>query len=368
MQDFPEDWPNGWLTAPDFLCFSAGSHRMGVPEKILVIKPSSLGDVVHVFPALEVLRRSFPESKLDFVIHPAFAELLELSPFPIRKKILFDRKKLGRVTTFWPAVRALLRDLRQEKYDLIIDFQGLFRSGLLAGCARSSAVAGFASPREKWASCFYNKKYDVQMEQHAVPRYVELANKICNTQYSVPVCPLPGMKESFPDLPAVFAVLVPGARWESKKFPPECFGKIMTEIRKKFPSCGAVIAGAAGDKKEAQLIQQIIPDALDLTGRTSLIQLAEVMKKASVVITNDSGPMHVAALTGTRIYALFGPTLPSLTGPWGEEHKIISSQETGCLGCMKRQCPAPEKHCCHKIDCAGWGAEIGEFLKQQHLS
>ena len=341
---------------------------MGAPEKILVIKPSSLGDVVHVFPALEVLRRSFPQSKLDFVIHPAFAELLDLSPFPVRRKILFDRKKLGSVSAFFPAVRSLLRELRKEKYDLIVDFQGLFRSGLLARCARGSIIAGFASPREKSAAFFYNSPYDVLMEQHAVPRYVELANKICNTNIPVPECPLPAMKESFPDLPAVFAVLVPGARWESKKFPPECFGEIVKEIRKKFPSCGAVIAGAAGDKKEAQLIQQIIPDAVDLTGKTSLVQLTEVMKKASVVITNDSGPMHVAALTGTPIYALFGSTLPRLTGPWGKGHKVVLAQGVDCIGCMKRHCPLSEKHSCHKIDCAGTGAEIGEFLKQQHLS
>ena len=90
--------------------------------KILVIKPSSLGDVVHLFPALELLRRAFPDRELDFVIHPAFAGLLDFSPFPVRKKILFDRKKLGSWRFFVEAFK-LLRELRREEYELVIDFQ-----------------------------------------------------------------------------------------------------------------------------------------------------------------------------------------------------------------------------------------------------
>ena len=96
---------------------------MGVPGKILVIKPSSLGDIVHVFPALEILHRAFPDSELDFVVNPAFADILDLSPFPVRKKILFDRKKLSKVSTFFPELFKLIREIRSEQYETVVDFQ-----------------------------------------------------------------------------------------------------------------------------------------------------------------------------------------------------------------------------------------------------
>ena len=331
--------------------------------KILVIKPSSLGDIVHLFPALELLKREFPGKELDFVVHPAFAGILDLSPFPVRKKILFDRKRLSAASTFFSASRSLLRELRQEEYDLVIDFQGLFRSGLLTFFARSKVKCGFAAPREKAAVCFYNRKYDVDMTQHAVPRYVELVNRICNTASEVPEYTVALDKELFADWKGTFVVLVPGARWQSKMFPPEVFAQTVLEIRKHFPECQAVIAGAAGDKSIAQQIVQLLPDAVDMTGKTTLTELAHLMARAAAVITNDSGPMHVAAAAGSRVFALFGPTSPGLTGPWGKEHRIITCEKAACLNCMKRHCPAPQKYLCHRIDCEKLGAEIGNFIK-----
>ena len=339
---------------------------MGTPGKILVIKPSSLGDVVHVFPALEVLRRSFPDSELDFVIHPAFAGLLDLSPFPVRRKILFDRKKLGSPKSFFPEFVKLLKELRKENYELVVDFQGLFRSGVLAWCARSCITAGFASPREKSAALFYNRKFDVLMEQHAVSRYVELANRICGTGYAVPECPVNVAKPPFPEVTSPYVVLVPGARWESKVFPPELFGETFNAIKAQLPQCKAVVAGAASDAPAAARIKAIAGEAcIDLTGKTSLLELARLMSSAAAVLTNDSGPMHVAAMTGVRIFALFGPTSPFLTGPWGKDHKIVTVPGLPCTGCMKRECPAAEKHLCHKIDPIELGGEIASYIKNQ---
>lgn len=331
--------------------------------KILVIKPSSLGDIVHLFPALELLKREFPGKELDFAVHPAFAGILDLSPFPVRKKIIFDRKKLSSPATFFSSSRSLLRELRYEEYDLVIDFQGLFRSGLLTFFARSKVKCGFAAPREKAAACFYNRKYNVDMTQHAVPRYVELVNRICNTASEVPEYTVSLKNDSFSELPDPFVVLVPGARWESKMFPPEVFAQTFIEIRKQIPECQAVIAGAAGDKSIAQQIVKLLPDAVDMTGKTTLTELAYLMARAAAVITNDSGPMHVAAAAGSRVFALFGPTSPGLTGPWGKEHRIITCENLSCLNCMKRHCPAPQKYLCHKIDCGKLGSEIGNFLK-----
>ena len=337
---------------------------MGLPGKILVIKPSSLGDVVHVFPALEILRRRFSGHELDFVIHPAFAEILDLSPFPVSRKILFQRKKLGSLATFFPAFRQLVRKIRSERYDMVIDFQGLFRSGFLAWCARSGLTIGFASPREKSAAFFYSRKFDADPERHAVERYVALANQLCGTDWAVPELTLPEV-ELGPELrnllPERFLVLVPGARWETKVFPPAFFAAAVNEARKSLPGLAAVVAGAAADRPLAAAIAGKLPGTVDLTGRTSLLQLAGVMQRASAVLTNDSGPMHVAALVGTRVFALFGPTLPGRTGPYGPRHRIFRNETLPCLGCLKRKCAFPGIPC-HALDPAAVGGEIRSFI------
>ena len=105
-------------------------------KRILVIKPSSLGDILHVFPALAELRIHCPEATLDFLIHPAFADILDYSPFPVSERILFERKRMGRVSTMVPEFLKLARELRRKEYDLVIDFQGLTRSALFASLTR----------------------------------------------------------------------------------------------------------------------------------------------------------------------------------------------------------------------------------------
>ena len=338
---------------------------MGRTGKILVIKPSSLGDVVHTFPALELLRRSYPEMELDFVIHPAFADLLDLSPFPVRKKILFNRDELGSPLKGLPELGRLIREIRSEEYELTVDFQGLFRSGFLSWCARSCIVAGFSSPRESSAALFYNRKMDVLMEQHAVSRYVELVNKLCDTSFPVPDVKIPLRTQGIPALPQHFVAVVPGARWQSKTFPPELFGNILLELRKTVPDCGAVIVGGAGDAPAAARIREMVPDAVDLTGKTSLVQLVAVMNMAEAVLTNDSGPMHIGALTGRRVFALFGPTQPGLTGPYGDGNRIYRRSDLQCCGCMKRICPLETKGLCHALDPREIGEEMGTYIKQK---
>lgn len=338
---------------------------MGDSGKILVIKPSSLGDVVHTFPALELLRRAFPEKELDFVIHPSLAELLDLSPFPVRQKILFNRRDLGNPLKCLPELVKLIREIRKEKYDLTVDFQGLFRSAFFSWCSRSPVIAGFACPREKSAARFYNRKIDVFMQQHAVSRYAELANKLCSTSYPVPAVEIPENIAGLPSLPAHFTAVVPGARWESKTFPARLFGEIIIEAAKKAPECGTVIVGGPGDAPAAAVIKEMIPDAIDLTGKTSLVQLVAVMARARAVLTNDSGPMHIGALAQCCVFALFGPTLPHLTGPYGPDHRIFKREDLECSGCMKRVCPLGEKQPCHDIDPVRTGEALGEFVKQK---
>ena len=319
-------------------------------QRILVIKPSSFGDIVHLFPALELLKRQFPEAVLDFVVNPEFVPLLEFSPFPVERVILFERRKLGKISTFFPAIFRLISALRREKYDLVIDFQGLFRSGLCAKLSRTKCRAGFASPREKAAALFYDLKFEVA-RSHAVKRNVRLVEALCNLEKNsgVPVPALPvsaSGRAGLPELPPRYMVLLPGTRWESKQFPPELFAAIIRRLKEKMPDMAFV---AAGSPAEAPLGDAIGENVINLAGKTSLSSLFELLRSSCDALGNDSGPLHAAAALNIPVFGFYGPTKPELTGPWGENTTFFQRDDLSCTGCLKRQCPL-EKQLCRDID------------------
>lgn len=339
--------------------------------KILIVKPSSLGDIIHVFPALELLKRLYPEAEVDWLVHPAFADMLVYSPLPVRRKILFDRKKLGQFATFFGAFSRLIKELRREKYDLVFDFQGLMRSGFFAFCARrKNGVIGFANPREKVCRFFYGKTFFVPYEMHAVERNVALVNAFSGLAEAVPQCVLPPCPEEDP-----FAAeaggktvigIVPGARWESKQFPVALFAEIITELRKRGPeNLRFWIIGSPGEKEQETQILHLAgnekKDIVPMAGKTSLTGMTEALRHCSAVLCNDSGPMHAAAALQVPVTAFFGPTRPDLTGPYGKKCRVIRREDLGCLGCMDRVCSKSDPAPCQKIS----AVEVADVILEQ---
>ncbi|MBO5899339.1 MAG: hypothetical protein J6Q80_01260, partial [Lentisphaeria bacterium] len=214
-------------------------------HRILIVKPSSLGDIIHAFPALVLLKKCFPHSECDFLVNPSFAGILDFSPVPIRKKILFERKKLGKLSTVLPETLKLIKNLRAEKYDLVVDFQGLLRSAFFAGFANAKyGCAGFAVPREKASAAFYRYKAKVNAV-HAVERNVELVNLLTGNNFTTPVCDIPRgeyNKAELDRLPEKFVLMLPGARWESKRFPETLFGSIANLLSRK--GIASILAGS----------------------------------------------------------------------------------------------------------------------------
>lgn len=319
-------------------------------QRILVIKPSSFGDIVHLFPALELLKRQYPEAELDFVVNPEFVPLLEFSPFPVRRAIVFERKKFNNVLTFFPALFRLIKVLRQEKYDLTIDFQGLFRSGLCAKLSRTECRVGFAKPREGIAAMFYDRKIPVE-KMHAVKRNVLLTEKLCGVEsvcdVSWPQLPISASgRAELPELPRRYMVLLPGTRWQSKQFPPEFFAALIRKLKEKMPEMAFVAAGGAA---EAALSEAIGEDVINMAGKTTLASLFELLRSSCGVLGNDSGPLHAAAALDLPVFGFYGPTKPELTGPWGENTAVFQRNDLPCIGCLKRQCPR-EQTLCHELD------------------
>lgn len=341
--------------------------------KILIVKPSSLGDIIHVFPAVELLRRRYPDAEYDWLVHPAFADMLEYSPVPVRRKILFDRKKLGALRTFPGAFSRLLKELRRESYDLVFDFQGLLRSGFLAFASkRRGPVVGFANPRERICRIFYGKRFPVPYSMHAVERNVALVNAFLGTADAVPQYVLPpcGAQDTLGEAATGKTVIgiIPGARWVSKQFPAELFADVIRELRRRVPENPVFwIIGSPGEKEQEKLILELAGneknDILPLAGKTSLPGMTEALRHCSAVLCNDSGPMHAAASLQIPVAAFFGPTRPDLTGPYGEKCRVIRRDGLACLGCMDRTCcKADGLVPCQKIDAGEVAGVILELL------
>ncbi len=343
-----------------------------MPEKvrrILVVKPSSLGDILHTFPAVELLRRRFPEAELDWLVHPAFAGTLKFSPFPVRRAIFFRRRELGNLRQLPREFLRLTQELRREKYDLIIDFQGLMRSAIFGFLARGPRPVGFAAPRERSARLLYGDVRSIPMEQHAVERNVALVNSLLGTADPVPQAILPP-GAALPELPAVLAGktligVVPGARWETKCFAPELFAGVIRKLHELRPDCAFVIIGAGDDAVAARAIMEQTGEyVVSLVGKTGIEEMIELMRHLALVLSNDSGPVHAAAAQGTPVVGFFGPTRPELTGPYGAGHRIFQL-DLACSKCMKRHCPrldAGGETPCHRLDAGAVAAAAAAML------
>ncbi len=318
-----------------------------IPRKILVIKPSSLGDVVHSLPFLYVLRDCFPFAKIDWVIARGIEGILEGNPM-VRKLWIIDKdswKKIGRLKWTLSEMGQLVKGLKAESYDVVIDLQGLMRSGMIAKATGSPVRIGFSEAREG-SSLFYTHKVRGGRDIHAVDRYLKIAKAIGCVVDEVR-SPMPLIKESDPvkcikkDF-GDYAVIVPGARWETKKWPAERFASVASMLSVK-----SIIVGSSADAAISKVIEEKSGGkALSMAGKTDIRELICLIRGSKFVITNDSGPMHIAAACGVPVIAIFGPTNPVRTGPYGQQN-IIVRPSLDCAPCYKRKCK--ETKCMQEI-------------------
>ena len=307
-------------------------------RKILIVKPSSLGDVVHSLPFLNAMHSCFPGAAVHWVIAEGLEGLLDGHPMVSRciviRKDLW--KKISRAGSTLKEIRELYRDLRAERYDLAVDLQGLLRSGLITMATHAPVRIGFAEAREG-SRFFYTTKVKGGKGIHAVDRYMKVAAELGCDEREI-LFPFPssrgnvGMKR-MGHASEQYAVLVPGARWKTKIWPAENFGRVAAALPVR-----SFVIGSGGERGIAErVVAASAGKAFSLAGETDLPGLIELMRRARVVITNDSGPMHIAAALNVPVIAIFGPTSPVLTGPYGRGHVVLQSHEP-CSPCFKREC------------------------------
>jgi heptosyltransferase-1 len=316
--------------------------NMGIakpPKKILIVKPSSLGDVVHSLPFLDSIRTGFPKSEIHWVIAKGLEGLLEGHPM-ISSLVVINKdmwKKVSGTGETVREIRQLFRRLRGEGYDMVIDLQGLLRSGLIAMCTGAPLRVGFAEAREG-STFFYNRKVSADRNMHAVERYLRVAGELGCSSRDV-IFPFPLMKKGVKRIKEVktslkdYVIMVPGARWDTKIWPAESFGRLASMLPLK-----SVVVGSGKDVPIAdRIVEMSRGRAVSFAGKTTLRELVEIMRYADMVISNDSGPMHIAAALNIPVAALFGPTSPDRTGPYGKGHVIIRSG-VECSPCFRKRC------------------------------
>jgi lipopolysaccharide heptosyltransferase II len=231
---------------------------------------------------------------------------------------------------------ALTRELRRSQYDLAVDLQGLFRSGWLTYQTRAPIRVGFDNSRE-FAWLGYTHRVPVQtMEQHALERYLSITDLLgCGRDVEFVFATDDADREFAANLTRGierYALLFPGTNWATKRWPVAHFADIVQPLEKQF-DLRCIVGGSSG---EAQLASQI-RGAVNLAGKTNLRQLTALIERASLVISNDSGPMHIAAALGRPLVALFGPTNPTRTGPYQREESVVRL-DIPCSPCYARKC------------------------------
>jgi len=304
-------------------------------KNMLIIKPSSLGDVVMALPAMDALHKASPNTKISWLIRPEFAPLIEDHPY-LTELIIFDRKLLARAY-FEPvalvALFSLFRQLRRRNFDVVIDLQGLFRTAVLAWISRSKTRIGPANARE-FAHLFYTDPVPPDDNCiHVVDYYLKIARAAGAAQtppsFSLPVSE--HTADSAKKLltthnvdPNSYAVIIPGSTHAHKCWPVERFAEIADRITRNF-NLPIVATGTGAEKRIIEHLQTLakVP-VINLAEQTNLKQLTALLKAAKLVVSNDTGPGQLAGALGTPLVLIFGPSNPIRIFPYGRKQCVAA--------------------------------------------
>ncbi|MBC8392893.1 MAG: lipopolysaccharide heptosyltransferase II [Deltaproteobacteria bacterium] len=323
--------------------------------KILIVKTSAIGDVSHTLPALNAIRSHYPDAHITWLVEEDAADIVighkALDRVLVSKRKRWIRELRG--PSKLSAIKAMyefIRQIRDTQYDMVIDFQNLLKSGVLIALTRAKRKVGFGRGMEhsEYSYLFLNEHIPaVDMNHHAVSRELMLLEALgvgCkDIRFDVPI--LNSDRKEIEDLLAVsgtdkkkpLIAINPISKWETKLWGNQNFADLADHLIEKY-NAGVIFTGSRSDLTLVQdIISRMKCNAVNLTGRTTLKMLTALYEKIDTLISTDTGPMHLAAAVGTPVVALFGPTAPWRTGPFGSGHQIIRA-DLVCSPCFKRQC------------------------------
>jgi len=318
---------------------------------ILIVKMSAIGDVIHTLPAVNALRVHFPNARITWLVEEAASEIIEsheaVDRVLISKREHWIKGSLG--TSRLQSVKEVFRfvgELRETAYDLVLDFQGLMKSAVMVGLCRAERKIGYDGTRELSYLVLDERIPPYPMDRHAILRYLNLVAYLgvdpCQIAFKIPF----GEKEKWHvrsmlnqrgwDGGCVVAVNAM-AKWKTKLWETESFARLGDMLVEAL-GCFVVFTGSKADEKEIRKItSNTRAECIGFSGQTNLKDLAALFEMAKCVVSIDTGPMHLAAAVGAPVVALFGPTAPWRTGPFGDGHQVLRAG-LSCSPCFKKAC------------------------------
>ncbi len=342
---------------------------------ILIVKLSAIGDVIHTLPSLSALRKFYPEANITWAIEEDSSDIVKDHPYlnrvviSRRKRWMADLKRPRRISGTIGEIKSFISTLRDYSYDLVIDFHGLFKSSLIVLLSGGKRKLGYDSMQEL-SGLFLNEKIHEDMEKHAVDRYLDFLNHlgsdIVEKEFLIPV-----QEENRNRVKNIltinnidkkerFVAVSPVAFWETKLWKDDKFADLCDRIAEDLKA-KVVLTGNKSDGMIENIQSLMSYPSVNLGGQTTLRDLAYLYSLSSVVITTDSGPMHIAAAMGTPVVALFGPTDPLKTGPYGEGHVVVR-KEMSCSPCFLKKCSS--KKCMEEITVEEVFQAVEEIIKR----
>ncbi|HWF14194.1 MAG TPA: glycosyltransferase family 9 protein [Candidatus Acidoferrales bacterium] len=293
-------------------------------DRFLVVRLTALGDILHTVPAVAALRAAHKNAKIDWVVERKWAPVLEGSP-AINEVIPFDRRST------WGALECVAR-LRENRYSCAIDFQGLYKSSILASLSGASCRIGFerAWAREEGAAMLYTERVS-PVGRHVAELNYSLAQRAGASHPQTPEYPLrvpaggaASVRARLHDLGITgdYVVVGPGGSWRAKCWPSERYGEFCRELERKFGMRVVVIHGP-GEKQIAEEVLRAAAPAQPTLISTTIEELMGLLAHARCLIAADSGPLHLAAALGTPVVGLYGPTDPARNGPFVSNVVIV---------------------------------------------
>ncbi|HWR06367.1 glycosyltransferase family 9 protein [Sporomusa sp.] len=314
-------------------------------NNILIVKLSAIGDVIHALPVAPALKKCFPQAKISWVVEKTAYELLTNNPY-IDEVIVFEKTNFKTVSGLLRHAPKFITELRSRRFDLALDLQGLFKSSIISFLSGATTRFVYENAREG-SGLLSRRIVGNYAAGHVVDRYLDVVRAL-GCHIDQPEFPLAitkaeaeqagsliahaGLKAGIP-----YVVLALGANWSNKIWPAENFA----ELCDRLSDDGQVVPVIIGGPGEIPLLNRLLEHTrippVSLVAKTSLKQLAFIIKHAQAFIGGDTGPMHLAAALGTPTIALMGPTDPIRNGPYGDSHQVILINRD-CIGCWQRKC------------------------------
>jgi lipopolysaccharide heptosyltransferase I len=353
--------------------------------RFLIVRLGALGDVVHAIPVAAALRRAFPDARIDWLVSAKHREILDLVPVIDRRLVINDRPstpsenrnrsaQAGEVAG--TSLLAAVRELRQARYDVAIDLQGLIKSALLARSSGAPRVVGFSSRyvRELAARIFYTDAhdpgrgglYDPRETRHVVEINLGVLTALGITtpkwEFPIEEVDSDAARAIREQTGGRYALLNPGAAWPNKRWPPARLAAVAVQLRERHGLMSVVLWGPGEEALAADVVAGANGAAV-LSPRTTIADLVALARRAALMVSGDTGPTHIAAALGTPLVGIYGPTRPSRNGPMSPLD-ITVSRDTTCQCHHLRRCRL-DRMCLLDIEVAEVAAAVDRRLSAE---